>query len=39
MNNRPIILIDDDDDDLELMKDAFSQLKTENEIICFDDGT
>jgi CheY-like chemotaxis protein len=38
MNNKPIIIIDDDDEDLELIKDAFSKLNIENEIIIFNDG-
>ncbi len=38
MNKKPIIVIDDDEDDLELMQQAFSELKVENEIIVFDDG-
>ncbi len=38
MNLKPIILIDDDLDDLDIMKDAFSELGVENEIITFTDG-
>ncbi len=38
MNNKPIIIIDDDNDDLDLIKEAFSELDIENEIIVFDDG-
>lgn len=38
MNNNPIIIIDDDTEDLEIIKQAFSDLKVENEIIVFDDG-
>lgn len=38
MNNKPIIIIDDDDEDLDLIKDAFAQLKIENEIIVFNTG-
>jgi DNA-binding NtrC family response regulator len=38
MNNNPIIIIDDDNDDLELIKEAFADLKVENEIITFDNG-
>ncbi len=37
MKNRPIIIIDDDDDDLELLKEAFAELKIANEIIAFSD--
>jgi CheY-like chemotaxis protein len=37
MNKKPIIVIDDDDDDLELILEAFSELKVENEIIVFRD--
>ncbi len=36
--NNSIILIDDDDDDLVLFKQAFTELKVENEIIIFNDG-
>jgi CheY-like chemotaxis protein len=39
MNQNPIIIIDDDDDDLEVMKDAFGELKINNEIIVFRNGT
>ncbi len=39
MNKNPIIVIDDDEDDLELMQQAFSELKVENEIIVFNDGS
>jgi len=39
MNNKPIIVIDDDDEDLELILNAFSELKVENEIIVFNDGS
>jgi CheY-like chemotaxis protein len=38
MNKNPIIVIDDDDEDLDLLKDAFSELNVENEIIYFNDG-
>ena len=38
MNKNPIILIDDDYEDLELLKEAFEELKVENEIITFNDG-
>jgi DNA-binding NtrC family response regulator len=38
MNNNLIIIIDDDNDDLELIKEAFADLKVENEIITFDNG-
>ena len=37
MNRRPIIVIDDDDDDIELILEAFSELKVDNEIIVFRD--
>jgi len=38
MNNSPIILIDDDIEDLDLMKEAFSELDIKNEILVFKDG-
>ena len=38
MNNKPIVIIDDDVDDLEIFKQAFTELKVENEIIVFEDG-
>jgi DNA-binding NtrC family response regulator len=38
MNNSSIIIIDDDNDDLEMIKEAFIELKVENEIITFDNG-
>ena len=38
MNTNPIIIIDDDDDDLAMTKDAFAELKVENEIIIYNDG-
>jgi CheY-like chemotaxis protein len=38
MNHKPIIVIDDDGEDLELIKDAFAELKVKNKIIFFDDG-
>jgi CheY-like chemotaxis protein len=38
MNENPIIIIDDDDDDLEMIQQAFIELKIENEIIVFNDG-
>jgi DNA-binding NtrC family response regulator len=38
MNNNPIIIIDDDNDDLEMIKEAFAELKVENEIITFNNG-
>jgi len=38
MNKNPIIIVDDDTEDLELIQQAFAELKIENEIIVFDDG-
>lgn len=38
MNSNPIIIIDDDDEDLELITQAFEELKVENEIMIFNDG-
>lgn len=39
MNKRgPIIIIEDDEDDRKFMKDVFSDLNYENEIIYFEDG-
>ena len=36
MSKKPIIIIDDDDDDLDTIKEAFKQLKIENEIFTLD---
>ena len=38
MNTNPIIIIDDDKDDLQFLKEAFSDLEVENEILAFEDG-
>lgn len=38
MTTKPIVIIDDDDDDLKLIKQAFTELKVNNEIIDFNDG-
>lgn len=37
-NSNPIILIDDDTEDIELFKEAFTELGVENEIMVFNDG-
>jgi hypothetical protein len=38
MNKNPIIGVDDDVDDLDIIKQVFTELKVENEIIYFDNG-
>jgi CheY-like chemotaxis protein len=38
MNKNPIIVVDDDVDDLDIIKQVFTELKVENEIIYFDNG-
>jgi response regulator RpfG family c-di-GMP phosphodiesterase len=38
MNKNPIIIVDDDVDDLDIIKQVFTELKVENEIIYFDNG-
>jgi CheY-like chemotaxis protein len=38
MNKNPIIVVDDDLDDLDIIKQVFTELKVENEIIYFDNG-
>jgi CheY-like chemotaxis protein len=38
MNSSPIIIIDDDNEDLELITQAFEDIKVENKIITFNDG-
>jgi len=39
MNINPIIIVDDDPDDLELITEAFTELKVQNELIVFDNGS
>src|SRR5688500_2653945 len=34
----PIVIIDDDDEDLEMIQQAFQELKVENEVVIFNDG-
>jgi CheY-like chemotaxis protein len=38
MNKNPIVIVDDDDEDLQIIIEAFKELKVENEIIVFDNG-
>ena len=38
MNTSPIIIIDDDDDDLDLIKQAFAELKVTNDVLIFNNG-
>jgi CheY-like chemotaxis protein len=38
MNSNPIIVIDDDDEDLELITQAFEELRVTNELILFRSG-
>ncbi|WP_018611487.1 response regulator [Segetibacter koreensis] len=38
MEKNPILIIDDDLEDLELISEAFKELKIENELVCFDEA-
>jgi CheY-like chemotaxis protein len=37
MEKNPIVIIDDDVEDLELISEAFKELNTKNELLCFDE--
>ena len=38
MNTNPIIVIDDDDEDIEMITQAFKEIKVENDVITFRSG-
>ena len=38
MNTNPIIVIDDDDEDIEMITQAFEEIKVENELLTFRSG-